>query len=71
MQCAIYYSLRRKYYILDEIEASLPYKESAAMIERLLETGAGIMLISHDSSFASQVSDRHYLIEGGVMHEVE
>ena len=71
VQCAIYYSLRRKFYILDEIEASLPYEESAAMIERLLETGAGIMLISHDSSFASQVSDRHYLIEGGVMHEVE
>lgn len=70
LQCAIYYSLGRSFYILDEIEASLPYSESARMVELLASRGAGILLISHDEDFVRSVAVRNYVIESGVMHEI-
>ena len=70
LQCAIYYSLGRSFYILDEIEASLPYSESARMVELLASRGAGILLISHDEDFVRCAAVRNYIIESGVMHEI-
>ena len=70
LQCAIYYSLSRSFYILDEIEASLPYSESARMVELLSSRGAGILLISHDEDFVRCAAVRNYMIESGVMHEI-
>lgn len=70
LQCAIYYSLGRSFYILDEIEASLPYSESARMVELLASRGAGILLISHDEDFVRCAAVRNYMIESGVMHEI-
>ncbi len=70
LQCAVYYSLGRSFYILDEIEASLPYSESARMVELLASRGAGILLISHDEDFVRSVAVRNYVIESGVMHEI-
>lgn len=70
LQCAIYYSLDRPYYILDEIESALPYSESARMVELLSSRGAGLLLISHDEDFVSSIADRIYTIEKGVMREV-
>lgn len=70
LQCAIYYSLGRSFYILDEIEASLPYSESARMVELLSSRGAGILLISHDEDFVRCAAVRNYMIESGVMHEI-
>lgn len=70
LQCAVYYSLGRSFYILDEIEASLPYSESARMVELLASRGAGILLISHDEDFVRCAAVRNYMIESGVMHEI-
>ena len=70
LQCAIYYSLGRSFYILDEIEVSLPYSESARMVELLASRGAGILLISHDEDFVRCAAVRNYMIESGVMHEI-
>ena len=70
LQCAIYYSLGRSFYILDEIEASLPYSESARMVELLASRGVGILLISHDEDFVRCAAVRNYMIESGVMHEI-
>ena len=70
LQCAIYYLLDRPYYILDEIEAALPASDAALMVRLLAGRGAGILVISHDSIFASRIAARRYEIREGVMHEV-
>ncbi len=69
LQCAIYYSLKRPYYILDEIEAALPYRESARMVELLLSQGSGVLVISHETEFASRIASKSWKIEEGVLHE--
>ena len=69
LQCAIYYSLERPFYILDEIEAALPYAESARMLSLLSSNGAGILVISHDRAFASAVSNRSCHMEEGRLYE--
>ncbi len=69
LQAAIYYLLNRKFYILDELDSAISYKEAVNIIKLLSENGAGILLISHDRSFASALSSRVYMIEGGVLSE--
>ena len=69
LQCAIYYSLKRPYYILDEIEAALPYRESTRMVELLLSQGSGVLVISHETEFASRIASKSWKIEEGVLHE--
>ena len=71
LQCAIYYSLDRPFYILDEIEAALSYDESLEMVRLLASRGAGVLVISHDDDFARAISDRSYVIEEGLLHEVK
>jgi len=69
LQCAIYHSLSRPYYILDELDSALGYAEAARMLELLSSTGAGILVISHDDEFSSAIASRGYAMDGGVMHE--
>ncbi len=67
LQAAIYYLLNRKFYILDEIDSALSYKESRNIISLLSQKGAGILLISHDMEFATTFASKVYRIENGVL----
>lgn len=67
LQCAIYYSLNRPYYILDEIEAALSVQQACQMVSLLSSRGAGILLIAHDEDFVSKLADRVYTIREGVL----
>ena len=68
LQCAIYYSLDRPFYILDELDSALDYEESIRLIRLLSSNGAGILLITHDEAFATAITDHGYYIEDGVMY---
>ena len=69
LQAAIYASLDRDFYILDELDSALSYRESVYILDKLRAKGAGILLITHDSVFASSLTDRLYRAEGGVISE--
>ena len=69
LQSAIYYSLDRPFYILDELDSALTYKESISILEKLSRNGAGILLITHDEDFASAVADRGYRAKEGRIYE--
>ncbi len=69
LQSAIYYSLDRPFYILDELDSALTYKESISILEKLSQNGAGILLITHDDDFASAVADRGYRAKEGRIYE--
>ena len=68
LQCAIYYSLNRPFYILDELDSALDYEESIRLIKLLSANGAGILLITHDEAFADAITNHGYYIEDGVMY---
>lgn len=69
LQGAIYYSLDRPFYILDELDSALSYSQSVKILENLKSRGAGIVLITHDEDFASRVTDRRYRAEEGRIYE--
>ncbi len=69
LQAAIYYNLDRPFYILDELDSALNYRESYKIVECLASRGAGILLITHDSDFALNVRDRGYCFKDGVLYE--
>ena len=68
LQAAVYYSLKRPFCILDELDSALSYDESASLITLLAAQGAGIILITHDEAFARAVSDRGYSVKDGVVN---
>ncbi|MGB4408109.1 MAG: ABC transporter ATP-binding protein [Sphaerochaeta sp.] len=69
LQAAVYYLLDRPFYILDELDNALTYAVSLSIIALLRRNGAGILLITHDSAFASLVSETTYAIEAGILEE--
>ena len=69
LQSAIYYSLNRPFYILDELDSALSYKQAVSILEKIQENGSGIVLITHDEAFASKVTDRLYRAKEGVIIE--
>ena len=69
LQSAIYYSLDRPFYILDELDSALSYKESISILEKLSQKGAGILLITHDDDFAQAVAKRGYRAKEGRIYE--
>lgn len=66
LQAAVYHLLDRKFYILDEIEASLDYASCRSIVSILRSRGAGILLITHDPVLAGWAT-RVYGIEDGVL----
>ena len=69
LQSAIYYSLNRPFYILDELDSALSYSQSVSILEKLASKGAGIILITHDEAFASSVATRVYRAKEGLISE--
>ena len=70
LQAAVYYLLDRPFYILDELDNALTYTVALSIIALLRRNGAGILLITHDRTFASLVSETTYAIKAGVLEEV-
>lgn len=69
LQAAIYYNLDRPFYILDELDSALSYKQALKFVSFLTDRGAAILLISHDSRFSSSISDRAYEAREGRIYE--
>lgn len=69
LQAAIYYNLDRPFYILDELDSALNYRESYKIVDCLASRGAGILLITHDPDFALDIKDRGYCFKDGVLYE--
>ena len=67
LQAAVYYLLDRPFYILDELDNALTYTVALSIIALLRRNGAGILLITHDRTFASLVSETTYAIEAGIL----
>ncbi|MFA7128453.1 MAG: ABC transporter ATP-binding protein [Sphaerochaeta sp.] len=67
LQAAVYYLLDRPFYILDELDNALTYSTALKIIALLRRNGAGILLITHDRTFGSLVSDQGYAITDGVL----
>lgn len=65
LQAAVYYSLRRPFYILDELDNALTYATAQAIVKLLLDLGSGILVITHDVAFASLVAEKGYRITDG------
>lgn len=69
LQAAVYYLLDRPFYILDELDNALTYAVALAIIAQLRRNGAGILLITHDSKFASLVGESTYAIGMGILEK--
>ncbi len=63
LQAAVYYLLSRPFLIIDEIDSGITYNQAYEIIKRYKETECGIIIISHDASFASSVAHRTYEIK--------
>ncbi|MDY0287473.1 MAG: ATP-binding cassette domain-containing protein [Sphaerochaeta sp.] len=70
LQAAVYYLLDRPFYILDELDNALTYSVALSIIALLRRNGAGILLITHDRTFASLVGESTYAIEAGVLESI-
>jgi len=64
LQAAVYYLLSRSFLIIDEIDSGITYSQAYEILERYKERECGIIIISHDASFASSVATRTYEIIG-------
>lgn len=69
LQAAVYYLLDRPFYILDELDSALTYHSALSIIASLRRRGSGLLLITHDRTFAAKVGGRAYTIEDGRLTE--
>lgn len=67
LQAAIHYLLDRPFYILDELDSGVTYSAAFEMVGLLRSRGAGILLITHDRSFAESLASRTYVMDQGVL----
>lgn len=69
LQAAVCWLLDRSFYVLDEPDASLTYADAFSLVRELGANGAGILIVSHDSSFVGRISSRIYHVSDGVVKE--
>ena len=62
LQAAVYYLLKRPFLIIDEIDSGITYDQAYEIVSLYKESGCGLIIISHDASFASSVAHRTYEI---------
>ncbi len=65
VQAAIFYLLKRPFTIFDELDSALSYEDSIKAVKVYLESGAGLMIITHDEYFASLIPGVKHEIKGG------
>jgi energy-coupling factor transport system ATP-binding protein len=71
LQAAVYYLLDRPFYIIDELDSGVTYAAAFEIVLLLRSRGAGIVLITHDHSFASRLAERQYAIADGAVMSAE
>ncbi|NLA92326.1 MAG: ABC transporter ATP-binding protein [Spirochaetales bacterium] len=69
LQAAVYYILDRPFVIIDEIDSGLTYGDAYKIVSLLKKRGAGVIVITHDRSFASNLASRQYKIVDGEVVE--
>ncbi len=67
LQAMLFYLLKRPFAIFDEFDSALPYEESIGVIERYMERGSGVIVITHDLAFASNLPGKHMKVIDGVL----
>jgi len=65
LQAAVYYLLPRKFYIFDEIDSGLSFREICSLLQIFADTGAGIVLVTHHLDFARTIADTVITLENG------
>lgn len=69
LQAAVYYILDRPFVIIDEIDSGLTYADAYKIVSLLKKRGAGVIVITHDRSFALNLATRQYKIVAGEVVE--
>ncbi len=69
LQAAVYYVLDRPFIIIDEIDSGLTYGDAYKIVSLLKRRGAGVIVITHDRSFALNLASRQYKIVAGEVVE--
>lgn len=65
LQAASVWLLERDVVILDEADAGLSYRAFLGLLAALRETGAGLVVVTHDAALARAVADRVIALDGG------
>jgi energy-coupling factor transporter ATP-binding protein EcfA2 len=65
LQAACAWLLQRDVVILDEADAGLSYRAFLGMLDALRESGAGLVVVTHDAALARAVADRVIAMDGG------
>ena len=71
LQLAVFYLLRRRFVIFDEMDSALSSEDFASAVSAYLDNGIGLLVITHDMSVAAALPGRKLRIEGGVLHECQ
>lgn len=71
LQLAVFYLLRRRFAIFDEMDSALSSEDFASAVSAYLDNGIGLLVITHDMSVAAALPGRKLRIEGGVLHECQ
>ena len=71
LQLAVFYLLRRRFAIFDEMDSALSSEDFASAVSAYLDNGRGLLAITHDMSVAAALPGRKLRIEGGVLHECQ
>ena len=67
LQAALFYLLDRPFAVFDEFDSALSYIESLCAMKAFLEKGTGLVVITHDETFASLIPGKRMRIEKGVL----
>jgi energy-coupling factor transporter ATP-binding protein EcfA2 len=71
LQAAVYYLLNRPFVIIDELDSGVTYAAAFEIVSLLRKSGAAIVIITHDRTFARNIAQRQYTIAGGVVSPSE
>lgn len=71
LQAAVSYMLDRRFVILDELDSGVTYAGAFEIVMLLRARGAGVVVITHDRSFARNLAERQYRIIDGKVIETE
>lgn len=71
LQAAVYHMLDRPFVIIDELDSGVTYAAAFEIVALLRTNGAGIVVITHDRTFARNLAQRQYRIIDGVVTETE
>jgi energy-coupling factor transport system ATP-binding protein len=71
LQAAVYYILDRPFVIIDELDSGVTYAAAFEIVSLLRSRGAGIVIITHDRTFARNLAERQYKIVEGNVEETE